>query len=145
MTNQLHRPNHEAPDIWKMNFLFRKYNLQGIKSFLFQYTRTFSTSPRFQKQGHEEEAPLVCRTCSCLAMEYSKGLRVQRFQSWQQIQEKPACMRRTCRPSGKVSASRVDHSGHNTAGQFCRSRAILAGRVERNDESTGLEHHVPPP
>ena len=58
---------------------------------------------------------------------------------------KPAYIRRTCHPLGKVSASRVDHSGHNIAGQFLRSRAIPVGRVERNDESTGLERHVPPP
>ena len=32
-------------------------------------------------KGHEEEAPLACRTCSCQAMEYSKELRVQRFQA----------------------------------------------------------------
>ena len=96
-------------------------------------------------KGHEEEAPPVCRTCSCLALEYSKELRVQRFQSRRQIQEKPACMRRTCRPPGKVSASRVDHSGHNTARQFCWSRAIPARRAERHDESIGLERHVPPP
>ena len=24
MTDRLHRPNHEAPDIWKMHFLFKK-------------------------------------------------------------------------------------------------------------------------
>ena len=144
MTNRLHGPNHEAPDIWKMN-LFKKYKLQGIKAFLFQYTRTFSTSSRFRKQGHEEEAPPACRICSCLAVEYSKGSRVQRFQSWRQIQEKPACMRRTCRPSGKVSTSHVDHSGHNTEGQFCWSRAIRARRAEPNDGSMRLEHHVPPP
>ena len=46
---------------------------------------------------------------------------------------------------GKVSASHVDHSRHNIAGQFFWSRAILAGRVERNDEVTRLESHVPPP
>ena len=145
MTDRLHGPNHDAPDIWKMNFLFKKCNLQGIKAFLFQYTKTFSTLPRFWKQGLEKEAPTLSRTYSCLAVEYSKGLRVQRLQRWRQIQEKPACIRRTCRPPGKVSASRVDHSGHNTAGQFFRSRAIPAGRVEWNDESTGLESQVPPP
>ena len=85
------------------------------------------------------------RIGSCQALEYSKGLRVQQFQSPQQIQERLACMRRTCHPLGKVSASRVDHFGHNTAGQFFRSRAIPTGRIERNDESTGLERHVPPP
>ena len=85
------------------------------------------------------------RTCSCLVVEYSKALQVQRLQSQRQIQQKPACIRRTCRPPGKVSTSRVDHSGHNTAGQFFRSRAIPAGRVERNDESTGLKRHVPLP
>ena len=145
MTDRLHGPNHDVPDIWKMNFLFKKCNLQGMKAFLFQYTKTFSTSPRFRKQGPEEEAPTPSRTCSCLTVGYSKGLRVQRLQSRQQIQEKHACIRRTCRPLGKVSANRVDHSGHNTTGQFFRSRAILAGRVERNDESTGLESQVPPP
>ena len=113
--------------------------------FLFQYTHTFSMSTRFRKQGHEEEAPTPSRTCSCLALEYSKGLLVQGLQSQQQIQEKPACIRRTCRLPGKVSATHVNHSGHNTAGQFFRSRAILARRVEWNDEGTGLESHVPPP
>ena len=77
MTDRLHGPNHDAPDIWKMNFLFKKCNLQGIKAFLFQYTQTFSMSPRFRKKGHEEEAPTPSRTCSCLAVEYSKALRVQ--------------------------------------------------------------------
>ena len=96
-------------------------------------------------KGHEEEVPPACRTCSCLAVEYSKELQVQRFQSWQQIQEKPTCTRQTCHPLGKVSASRVDHSGHNTAGQFCWSRAIPTRRAERHDESTGLERHIPPP
>ena len=96
-------------------------------------------------QGHEGEAPTPSRTCSCLVLEYSKVLPVQGLQSQRQIQEKPACIRRTCRPPGKVSASRVDHSGHNTTGQFFRSRAIPAGRAERNDEGTGLESHVPPP
>ena len=85
------------------------------------------------------------RTCSCLALEYSKGLPLQGLQSQWQIQEKPACIRRTCRPPGKVSASHVDHSGHNTARQLFRSRAIPAGRVEWNDEGTRLESHVPPP
>ena len=88
--------------------------------------------------------PTLSRTCSCLALEYSKGLPVQGLQSQWQIQEKPACIRRTCHPPGKVSASHVDHSRHNTMGQFFRSQAILAGRVERNDEGTGLESHVPP-
>ena len=102
-------------------------------------------STRFRKQGHEEEAPTPSRTCLCLALEYSKGFPVQGLQSQQQIQEKPACIRRTCRPPRKVSATHVDHSRHNTARQFFRSRAILAGKVERNDEGTGLENHVPPP
>ena len=44
----------------------------------------------------------------------------------------------------KVFASRVDHSRHNTTGQFYGSRAIPARRTERHDESTGLESHVPP-
>ena len=145
MTNRLQGPNHEAPEIWKMNFLFKKCNLQGNKVFRFQYTRTFSTSPRCRKKGHEEEGPLPCRTCSCLAVEYSMELRVQQFQSRRQIQEKPTCRRRTCRPPGKVSASRVDHSGHNIAGQFCQNRAIPIRRAERHDESTRLERHVPPP
>ena len=70
---------------------------------------------------------------------------MQRFQSQLQILGKPAYTRQTCRPLGRVSASRVDHSGHNTAGQFCRSRAISARRTEQHDESTGLERHVPPP
>ena len=98
-------------------------------------------------KGHEEEAPPACRTCSCLAVEYSKELWVQRFQtqSQQQIQEKPACRRRTCHLLGKVSASHVDHSVHNTAGQFCRSQAIPVRRGERHDESTGLERYIPPP
>ena len=78
------------------------------------------------------------RTCSCLVVEYSKELRMQRLQSRRQIQEKLACIRKTCPPLGKVSASCVDHSGYNIAGQYFRSRAIPAGRVERNDESTGL-------
>ena len=145
MTDRLHGPNHDAPDIWKMYFLFKKCNLQGIKAFLFQYTHTFSTSTRFRKQEHEEEAPMPSRTCSSLALEYSKGLLVQGLQSQQQIQEKPACIRRTCCSPGKVSATHVDHSGHNTAGQFFRSRAIPTGMVERNVEGTGLESHVPPP
>ena len=85
------------------------------------------------------------RTCSCLALEYSKGLPVQGLQSQRQIQEKPACIRRTCRPPRKVSASHVDHSGHNTAGQFSRSSTIPAGRIEWNDKGMGLESHVPPP
>ena len=96
-------------------------------------------------QGHEKEAPTLSRTCSCLAVEYSKALPVQGLQSQRQIQEKPACIRRTYRPPGKVSASHVDHSGHNTAGQFFQSRAIPAGSAEWNDEGTGLESHVPPP
>ena len=87
----------------------------------------------------------MCRTCSCQAMEYSKELRAQRFQSQLQILEKPACTRQTCRPPKKVSASRVDHSGHNTMGQFFQSRAIPPRRAEWNDESKGLERHVPPP
>ena len=52
-------------------------------------------------KGHEEEAPPACRTCSCQAVEYSKELRVQRFQSRLQILRKPAYTRRTCRPPGK--------------------------------------------
>ena len=95
-------------------------------------------------KGHEEEVPPACRTCSCQVVEYSKELRMQRFQSRLQILGKPACMRRTCRPPGKVSASRVNHSGHNTVGQFFRSRAISVRRAERHDESMGLERHVPP-
>ena len=91
------------------NFLFNKHNIQGNKAFHFQYMRRFCISPTFQVKGHEEEAPPACRTCSCQAMEYSKELRVQRFQSRLQILEKPACTRRTCRPPEKVSASRVDH------------------------------------
>ena len=132
------------PNIWEKNFLFNKCNIQGNNVFHFQYTRRFSTSPRFQVKGHKEEAPPACRTCSCLAVEYSKELQVQRFQSRRQIQEKPACTRRTCRPPRKVSASCVDHSGHNTVGQFCGSQAIPTRRAEQHDESTGLEHHVPP-
>ena len=96
-------------------------------------------------KGHDEEAPPACKTCSCQVVEYSKELRVQRFQSQLQILGKPACTRRTCRPLGRVSASRVDHFGHNTAGQFFQSRAIPARRAEWHDESTGLECHVPPP
>ena len=145
MTNQLQGPNHEAPDIWEMNFLFKKCNVQGNKAFRFQYTQTFSTLPRCQKKGHEEEAPPACRTCSCLVMEYSKELRVQRFQSQQQIQEKPACRRRTCRPPGNVSTSRVNHSEHNTVGEFCQNLVILARRAERHDKNTELERHIPPP
>ena len=145
MTNRLQGPNHETPDIWKMNFLFKKCNLQGIKAFHFQYMRTFSTSPRCRKKRHEEEAPPACRTCSCLAMEYSKGLRVQRFQNWRQIQEKPSYRRRTCRPLRKVSASRVDHFGHKIARKFCWNRAIPVKRAEWHDKSMGLERHVPPP
>ena len=132
------------PDIWEKN-LFNKCNIQGNKAFYFQYTRRFCTSPRFQVKEHEEEAPPACRTCSCLVVEYSKELWVQRFQSRLQIQKKPACTRRTCHPLGRVSASRVDHSGHNTAGQFCRSRAIPVRRAKRHDKSTGLERHVPLP
>ena len=127
------------------NFLFNKRNIQGNKAFHFQYKQRFCTSPTFLVKGLEEEAPPTCRTCSCQAVEYSKELWVQRFQSRLQIQGKPACMRRTCRPPGKVSASRVDHSGHNNAGQFFRSRAIPARRAKWNDKSTGLERHVPPP
>ena len=96
-------------------------------------------------KGHEEEAPPACRTCSCQAVQYSKELWVQQFQSRLQIQGKIACTRRTCRPPERVSANCVDHSGHNTAGQFFRSRAIPARRAERDDKSTGLERHVPPP
>ena len=96
-------------------------------------------------KGHEEEAQAACRTCSCLAVEYFKELRVQQFQSRLQILEKSAYTRQTCRPPGKVSTSRVDHSGHNTAGQFFQSQAIPARRAEWHDESTGLERHVPPP
>ena len=70
---------------------------------------------------------------------------MQRFRSRRQIQEQPACTRRTCCPPGRVSASRLDHSGHNITGQFCQSRAIPARRAERHVESTGLERHVPPP
>ena len=132
------------PDIWEKNFLFNKRNIQGNKAFHFQYMRRFCTSPTFQVKGHEEEAPPACRTCSCQALEYSKELWVQRFQSRLQILEKPACMRRTCRPPEKVSASRVDHSWHNTARQFFRSRAIPARRAEWHNESKGLERHVPP-
>ena len=69
---------------------------------------------------------------------------MQELQSQRKIQEKPAYIRRTCSPPGKVSASHVDHSGHNTAGQFFRSPTIPTGRVEQNDEGTGLESHVPP-
>ena len=129
------------PDIWEKNFLFNKCNIQGNKAFHFQYKQRFSTLPTFQVKGHEEEAPPACRTCSCQALEYSKELWVQRFQSLQ-ILGKPACTRQTCRPPGKVKTSRVDHSGHNTAGQFFWSRAIPARRAERHDESTGLERHV---
>ena len=86
---------------------------------------------------------MACRTYSCLAMEYSKGLRVQQFQSWRQIQEKLACRRRTCCPSEKVFASRVDHSGHNTRRQFWQNQGIPIGRAERHDKSMGLERHVP--
>ena len=125
--------------------LIKKCNLQGMKAFLFQYTKTFSTLPRFQKQGPEEEAPMLSRTYSCLAVEYSKGLRVQQLQSRRKIQENLVYIRRTCRPPGKVSASHVNHYGHNTAGQFSRSQAILAKWVEWNDESTELESQVPPP
>ena len=133
------------PDIWEKNFLFNKRNIQGNKAFHFQYKRRFCTSPTFQVKGHEEEAPPACRTCLCQAVEYSKELRVQRFQSRLQILGNPACTRQTCRPPGKVSVSRVDHSGHNTAGNFFRSRAIPIKRVERYDKSTGLERHVPSP
>ena len=63
MRNRLQGPNHEALDLWKMNFLFKKYNLQGTKVFRFQYMWTFSTLPRCRKKGHEEEAPSACRTC----------------------------------------------------------------------------------
>ena len=80
-----------------------------------------------------------------MALEYSKALPVQGLQSQRKILEKPACIRRTCRPPGKVSATHVNHSRHNSAGQFFRSEAILEGKVERNDEGTGLERHVPPP
>ena len=107
MTNRLQGPNHEALDIWKMNFLFKKCNLQGNKAFRFQYMRTFSTSPTCRRKGHEEKAPPACRTCSCMAVEYSKGLQVQQFQSWRQIQEKPACRRRTCRPPREKSPPAV--------------------------------------
>ena len=114
----MQKNSHGLPDIWEKNFLFNKRNIQGNKAFHFQYTQRLCTSPTFLVKGHEEEAPPACRTCSCQAVEYSKKLRVQRFQSRLQIQGKPACTRRTCRPSGKVSACRVDHSGHNTVGQF---------------------------
>ena len=145
MMNRRQGSNHEALDIWEMNFLFKKCNLQGNKAFRFQYTQTFSTSPRCRMKEHEEEAPPVCRICSCLAVEYSKELRVQRFQSQWQIQEKPTCRRRTCHPLGKIFASRVNHSGHNTVGQFCRNQAISVRRAERHNKSTGLERHFPPP
>ena len=137
--------NHGMPDIWEKNFLFNKRNIQGNKAFHFQYKRRLCTSPTFQVKGHEEEAPPACRTCSCQALEYSKELRVQRFQSRPQILGKPACTRRTCHPPGKVSASHVDHSRHNTVGQFFQSQAIPVRRAERHVESTGLERHVPPP
>ena len=81
MRNRLQGPNCEAPYLWKMNFLFKKCNLQGNEAFRFQYTRTFSTSPRCRKKGHEEEVPSACRTYSCLAMEYSKELQVQQFKA----------------------------------------------------------------
>ena len=139
------KSNHGMPNIWEKNFLFNKRNIQGNKVFHFQYKRRFCTSPTFQVKGHEEKAPPACRTCSCQALEYSKELPVQQFQSRLQILGKPAYTRRTCRPPRKVSANYVDHLGHNTTGQFFRSRAIPVRRAEWHDESTGLERHVPPP
>ena len=69
--------------------------------FLFQYAQTFTTSTTFRKQGHQEEAPTLSRTCSCLALEYSKASPVHGLQSQRKILEKPACIRRTCRPPEK--------------------------------------------
>ena len=32
MTDRLHKANHEAPDIWKINFLFKKFKFTGHQS-----------------------------------------------------------------------------------------------------------------
>ena len=76
-----------------------------MKAFPFQYAQTFPMSTTSRKQGHQEEAPTPSRTCSCLALEYSKPLPVQGLQSQRKILEKPACIRRTCRPPGKSAPS----------------------------------------